>query len=294
MNKPLRFLPSVRIRLHEGRFQIEGLGAWYSYWRDPYYLLLTIPWTGFLALISLLYVLTNAVFGLIYLAGGDGIKNAQPHSFLDAFFFSVQTLSTVGYGYLYPDNLYANLVATIELLVGLLGVAVFTGLAFARFARPTARVLFSRVAVITPYEGVPTLMFRTANQRRNQILEAQLRVSLMRDEVSAEGHFMRRLYELKLLRSHSPSFSLGWSVMHPINENSPLYGMTPEALASSQTMLIVSLTGIDETVVQSVHARHTYAAADILWNQRFVDIFHITPDGHRLINYALFHEVTSI
>ena len=146
-----------------------------------------MPWFGFLLLILLTYVVINALFALVYLLGGEGVANAQPGSFLDHFFFSVQTLATIGYGFMYPKTLFANLIMTLEVMVGIVSIAVLTRLAFARFARSTARVVFSRVAVIAPHEGVPTLSFRAANKRRNRILEAQLRVYLLRDEVTAEG-----------------------------------------------------------------------------------------------------------
>jgi inward rectifier potassium channel len=289
-----RQLPVVHIKIQDGRFHILGSGAWHSYWREPYHLLLTIPWTGFIALTVLSYVVTNAVFGLLYLVQPGSIANAKPGSFLDAFFFSVQTLASIGYGAMYPQTVYAHTIVTIEAMVSLVGIALLTGLAFARFSRPTARVEFSQAAVIAPYEGAPTLMFRAANQRRNQILEAQVRLYLMRDEVSAEGQFMRRFYELKLLRSRTPSFTLSWTVLHAIDEYSPLYGATPESLIQMQASLVVSLTGVDETVSQAIHARHTYIAQDILWNYRLVDIFHETADGHRYINYNHFHDVVPL
>jgi inward rectifier potassium channel len=282
--------PIVHIQVQEGRFQVMGMGAWYSYWRDPYHLLLTLPWMGFVGLIVFSYVATNALFALLYLLGGNGIANAHPGSFLDAFFFSVQTMASIGYGAMYPQTIYANTVVTLEAMVGVVGIAVLTGLAFARFSRPTARVIFSRSAVITPYDGVPTLMFRAANKRRNQVLEAQLQVYLMRDEVSTEGQTMRRFYDLRLVRSRTPSFTLSWTAMHPIDEQSPLYGMTAEALAQVRTSIVASLSGIDETVVQTIHARHVYTSQDVLWNHRFLDIFHDTADGHRYIDYKYFHE----
>ncbi|BAY26188.1 K+ channel inward rectifier domain-containing protein [Calothrix sp. NIES-2100] len=284
-------LERVYIKIRDGQFKIVGLGAWYSYWRDPYHLLLTIPWTGFLLLIAVAYLVINAIFALAYLAGGDCVENARPGNFLDVFFFSVQTLASIGYGAMYPKTTYANTIVTIEAIAGLMGIALMTGLAFARFSRPTARVVFSRVAVITAHDGEPTLMFRTANQRRNQILEAQMRVYLMRDEVTAEGHKMRRIYDLTLRRNLSPSFTLSWSAMHIIDEFSPLYGMTQELLVKMHTSIVVSLSGIDETVAQVVHARHTYGSTDILWNYEFVNIIHETDDGHRYIDYQAFHDV---
>jgi inward rectifier potassium channel len=286
-----RIIPRVHIKINNGQFEVMGMGAWHSYWRDPYHLLLTIPWPGFLILICIFYVAINMLFALAYLLGGDCIANAQPGSFSDAFFFSVQTLGSIGYGAMYPKTAYAHIIVTIEAIIGLMGIAVMTGLAFARFSRSTARVMFSNVAVITQHQGMPTLMLRTANQRRNIILEANIRVNLMRDEVTSEGESIRRIYDLPLVRHQTPNFSLSWSVMHVIDESSPLYGMTPELLIKTHSLLMVSLSGIDETVAQVVHARHSYSPKDIVWNSRFVDIIHHTPDGHRYFDYNHFHDV---
>ncbi|MBD2439556.1 ion channel [Nostoc sp. FACHB-110] len=286
-----RSQPIVHLRFRNGNFEIMGLNVWHSYWRDPYHLLLTVPWTGFVLLICIFYIAINTLFAIAYFLGGDCIANARPGSFLDVFFFSVQTLASIGYGAMYPKTNYANMIVTIEAIIGVMGIAVMTGLAFARFSRPTARVIFSRVAVIVPHEGVPTLIFRSANQRRNLILEAQMRVYLMRDEITAEGQFMRRIFDLKLLRQQTPGFALSWSVMHVIDESSPLYGMTSESLSQTNSLLMISLTGIDETVAQVVHARHCYNANNIVWNSRFVDILHHASDGHRYIDYEHFHDV---
>jgi inward rectifier potassium channel len=275
------------------RFDVVRKGISHSHWKDPYHLLLTIDWPQFIALTIVSYVATNALFALLYLAQADSIKNARPGSFLDAFFFSVQTMATIGYGALYPQTDYANLLVSIEAFIGLLGVAMATGLMFARFSRPTAKVLFSRVAVITPNNGVPTLMLRVANERRNQILEAQIGLSLIRDEVTTEGHYFRRLYDLKLVRNQTRVFALSWMVMHVIDEDSPLYGQTAEVMEEAETDIVVTLTGIDETVWQTVHARHYYLTDEILWNMRFVDIFSRKPDGRRLLDFTKFHEVTS-
>lgn len=276
------------------RFDIVRKGLSHSKWRDPYHLLLTLNWTQFIGLTIVSYLVLNTLFALLYLAGGDCIKNARPGSFADAFFFSVQTMATIGYGAMYPQTDYANVLVSIEAFAGLLGVAMGTGLMFARFSRPTARVLFSRVAVIAPLNGVPTLIFRTANERRNQILEAQLGVSLLRDEITLEGEPMRRFYDLKLVRNQTRNFSLTWTVMHQIDESSPLYGMTPESLAQSQTDIVITLIGFDETVSQTVHARHYYITEEILFDRRFVDIFSIKQDGRRMIDYSRFHDVVPL
>ena len=290
---PLTKLPKVHINIHNGRINISGYGHWYNYWRDPYHLLLTVPWLGFLGLVSAGYVAINVCFALAFLAGGDCIANAAPGSFGDAFFFSVQTLGAIGYGVMSPTTTYANTLVAVEGLISILSIALMTGLAFARFAQPTARVLFSRVAVINRHNGVPTLTFRAANQRQNQILEAQTRVYFMRDEISAEGEFMRRFYDLKLVRDVTPAFSLPWTIRHPIDEDSPLYGLTPESLVKTNATLMVSLTGIDETVAQSLYARRSYTAQELVWNHRFIDLMHEAPNGDRYIDYNHFHDVTA-
>jgi len=281
----------VQIVKKNGRLNIVGVGKWYSFWRDPYHLLLTVPWTGFLAIVALGYMVGNALFALAYLVEGNSIANARPGNFFDAFFFSIQTMASIGYGAMYPQTLYANILVAIESLLGLIGLAMGTGLAFARLSQPTARVIFSRVAVITSYNGVPTLMFRTANKRGNQILEAELRVRLAKDEVNAEGHFMRRVYDLQLIRSQNPSFALSWTAMHPIDKSSPLYGSTLETLAQEESSIIITLMGIDETVSQTIYARYIYVAGDILWNMRFVDIILRSSNGDRYLDYSRFHDV---
>lgn len=286
-----RYLPQVRIRVEQGRFQILGLGAWYSYWRSPYYLMLTVPWQGFFAITIGLYAIANAFCALLFLLGGpDTIINAEPGSFSDAFFFSVQTSASIGYGVMSPGNAYAHLLVTLEAIVSLLGIAVLTGLAYARFSRPTAQVLFSQVAVVTPFQGTPTLMFRAANERRNQILEAQMRVYLTLDEVS-EGKMMRRFYDLTLLRDRNPSFFLTWTALHPIDQASPLYGLSQADLIRTHAALLVSLSGIDQTVAQAIHTRHTYYANDILWHRQLKDIIHVVESGDRQIDFAAFHEI---
>ena len=291
MNKKRRPRPYTRLVSGMGLLNIVRKGTSYSYWRDPYHLLLTISWLGFLGMFAGLYLASNVVFALVYLVGGNCIENAQPGSFLDAFFFSVQTMATIGYGAMYPRTTYANGVVTIEALMGMLGVAMVTGLAFARFSLPTAKVLFSRVAVIAPFDGVPTLMFRTANKRHNLIVEAQLQVTLVRNQVNQEGYFMRREHDLKLVRNQTAIFSLTWMVMHPIDEHSPLYGATAETLADAEAEIVVTLTGIDETVSQTIHSRHSFVASEILWNMQFVDTLSKTADGKLAIDYSHFHHI---
>ncbi len=270
---------------------VVRLGQPDPWWSDTYNRLLTLSWSQTLLLISLLYLAVNGGFALLYLVDPDSVGHVQRGSFWDAFFFSVQTLGTIGYGVMYPQDLYGNIIVTIEELAGLLGVAMATGLMFAKLSRPTARVLFSTRAVVTLHNGIPTLMFRAANQRRNQIVEAQVTATIVRNEMTIEGGWMRRFYDLTLTRSRSPIFSLTWTLMHPIDENSPLYGLTAALLEQVESEIVITLTGIDDTFAQVIHTRYSYIAPEISWNARFVDIIGRTPDGRRQIDFTQFHEV---
>lgn len=257
---------------------------------DLYHLLMDMSWARLMVFIAAAYLTLNTLFALAYLAGGDCIENAVPGSFHDAFFFSVQTMATIGYGKLVPRTSYANAMVAFEALCGIVGTAMSTGLMFAKFARPTARVLFSRVAVVAKRDGATSLMFRMANERGNQIVEASLRVVLARNETTREGESVRRFYDLALSRDRNAVFALSWTAIHPIDGASALRGETWESLADSDAMLIVSLMGIDETSAQTVHARHVYYPEDLRWNERFVDILDRTPEGRRRVDYRVFHD----
>jgi inward rectifier potassium channel len=284
----------VRVENNNGRLIVPGLNQWYNHWRDPYHLLLTIPWIGFLAIVSVAYLTLNALFALAYLAGGDCLNGAKPGSFSDAFFFSVQTLASIGYGAIYPKTFYANCLVTLEAIASLLLIAVVTGLSFARFSRPIAKVLFSHFIIINTHNQQQTLMFRVANERRNNILEATAQVYVMLDEVTAEGEFMRRIHELKLHRHRTPSLTLSWTIMHSIDPDSPLYGLTATDLARLHAQINVLISGVDETVAYSITARHSYAAEEILLDHRFEDIIHRLENGHGYFDYSRFHDVFKV
>jgi inward rectifier potassium channel len=289
--RPRREPVPVRRFSAKGLRAIERIGFTGAGWRDLYHGLMTMPMAALLAALAATYLASNLVFTGFYLLLGNGIGHARHGSFFDAFFFSVQTMATISYGQMFPQTLAANLVATAETVYGLLAVTIASGIFFSRFSRPTARVLFSRVCVVTPYNGVPTLMFRVANQRRNQIVEAQMSLAILRAEVSAEGLVMRRFQDLRLIRSRSMLFALTWTVMHPIDADSPLYGLGSEGVKAEDVELICSLTGIDDTFSQPVHARHVYGAEELRWAARFVDITGRTPDGRAYIDYTRFHDV---
>ncbi|WP_103666984.1 ion channel [Pseudanabaena sp. BC1403] len=286
--------PLIKLEQRDGVLQVVGGNSWHSYFRDPYHLLLTIPWIGFVGIVVGFDIFLNAVFAVLYLLDANAIAGIPKVGFMEAFFFSVQTLASIGYGVMNPQTLYANLLVTLESIASLMLFAVITGIAFTRFAKSSSRVMFSRVATIHNYNGIPTLMFRAANERRNNILEAKLSVYLMIDEVTEEGQMMRRLHELKLVREHSPVFLLSWTVMHTIDQSSPLYGLTLESMERLHAQVLVSLTGVDETVEGTLHARHFYAARNLKFDRRFVDVIHMGNDGHRYLDYTYFHETTAI
>ena len=271
----------IKLEQRDGILQIVGGNSWYSYFRDPYHLVLTIPWIGFFAIVVGFDLFLNAFFAVLYLLDANAIAGVKEVGFLEAFFFSVQTLASIGYGVMNPQTLYANLLVTLESIASLMLFALITGIAFTRFAKSSSRVMFSHIATIHNYNGIPTLMFRAANERRNNILEAKLNVYLMIDEVTEEGQMMRRLHELKLVRDRSPVFLLSWTVMHTIDESSPLYGLNVETMERLHAQILVSLTGVDETIEGTIHARHIYAARSLMFDRRFIDVIHMGNDGHR-------------
>jgi inward rectifier potassium channel len=287
-------LSPPRIIHREASDRVVAIGLPMPWAGDVYHHLVALPWTGFIAGLSLVYLGLNCLFALFYLLGDGAVLNARPGVFADAFFFSVETLSTIGYGQMSPATLYGNIVMTAEALTGVMLLAVAAGLMFARFSRPTARVLFSKVAVVAPFNSVPTLSLRLANARRNQILDAQVSVTLVRDERTTEGDWIRRFYDLLLVRQRTPIFAMTFTVMHAIDTTSPLYNANALSLVAEGAELVVTVTGVDETTSQIVHARTSYLAHEILWDQRFADVFTQTADGRLAIDYRRFHDTGPI
>jgi inward rectifier potassium channel len=258
---------------------------------DFYYQLLHDSWVFVLGVFAFVYLGTNCVFALLYLAGGDCIAGAEPGSFADAFFFSVQTFATIGYGELAPRTNYANLIVTLESMVGLLGVALATGIVFAKFSRPRANVRFSNNVLIAPYDGRPSLYFRVANVRGNDLVEATVRVSAMANHQTAEGHSLRRMQDLHLVRARSPLFRLSWLIVHVIDEHSPLHGQTQADLWRNRVIVVVSFTGLDATFAQTVHARHVYLPRDVVFDHHFDDMIEDLPDGRLEVDFSKFHGI---
>jgi inward rectifier potassium channel len=271
---------------------IRAVGRPWEPQKDIYHFLLRRSWAGFFVMVALGFLAANALFATLYVAQSGGILNARPGSFEDAFFFSVQTLATIGYGTMAPATRYAHVVVTIEALVGIVSVALVTGITFSKFSRPTARIVFSDRLVVTVRDGIPHLMFRLANWRSNQVLEAQLRLVLLVTEKTMEGETLRRPHELTLVRDRNPLFSLTWLAMHRIDESSPLHGPDVlERLRAQNAQIFVTLYGVDETVGQDIHARHRYELADIVWGGRFRDLIVDLPDGGRQLDYRVFHDI---
>lgn len=287
-----RARPRVRTRkLSRGERRVVLLGARSGGVTDLYHGLLGIPIWGLFVVLGSVYVGLNVIFAGLYLLDPHGVTGVKPGDFLDAFFFSVQTLSTVGYGALSPVDAYANLMVTAECFLNLVMLAVTTGVIFARVSRPTARVLFSKIATVTQFEGRPHLMFRAINERSNQILEAEVMLSLARQTVTAEGRVWRRFQDLEVTRRRTPLFALSWTIMHPLDESSPLYGASPESLVADQVELIVVISGVDDTFAQRIHARYAYGAENIVWDKEFENVLSIEPNGCWVLDYRKFHDV---
>lgn len=273
---------------------VAGRGQ--SRFRDFYHWLLTIRWSLFFACVAAVYVCVNLLFGVLYWLDPAGVAHLGRRSFWDAVFFSAQTLSTLGYGHWYPIDFYAKTVTSIEPLIGFMGLALVTGVLFARVSRPSTRIRFSREILIAPLYGKPTLMLRLANSRHNLIVGGEVAAYLVRMERSPEGQEIRRIYDLPLVRSRTPLFQMTWLVMHEITTASPLYGLAtppdPAARAGDQdTVVVVSFTGHDLSYSQTVHARHVYRIEDLRWNLYFANVTARLPDGRWRIDYSRFDEL---
>lgn len=270
--------------------EIEVVGAASTPLSDFYHRLLTAPWWADVLGISVVFLATNLLFGIAYALVG-GIAGARPGSLADHFFFSVQTMGTIGYGVMHPLTPAAEMLVTCEVITGLSLVALGSGVLFAKFSVPQARMQFARFATITPFDGVPTLMFRLGNERASRVLEATVRVTVTRKERSLEGVELYRMRDLTLERERSPMLSRSWMVMHRIVETSPLHGSTPERLEADETEIVLTVTGIDETSAQMLHARHAYDWDEVLWGARHADMLSRRPDGGLRLDMQSFHRV---
>ena len=274
---------------HGDGFDIHIVGGPRPDMRDLYHALLRVPWWGAMLVIIAAYVLLNALFATLYMGSG-GIANAEGN-FLDSFFFSVQTMGTVGYGTMYPQTRLANFIVVAESIVGLLVTAVATGLVFVRFSHVRPRVAFSEKIGISPVDGVPTLMVRIGNERRNGIVDVVFRVTLMRRTKTAEGVHIFRASDLVLVRNRAPVLNRSWMIMSRIEPGSSLHDYTPERFLAEDVTLTFEVSGTDDTSLQPVHARCVYAARNVVFGARLADVLSELPDGNVKLDLARFHDL---
>ena len=271
-------------------YAIELVGARRAELSDLYHWLLRISWWKALLVIAAVYLALNVLFALLYLLTG-GVANAEPGSFADAFFFSVQTFGTIGYGAMHPASAAANVIVVVESLVSLMTTALATGLIFVRFSLVKARIVFGEKAAIGPMDGVPTLMIRLGNDRSNQIYDAQMRASLMLTGFTKEGVKWYRSADLKLVRDRASGLARSWSMLHRIEADSPLRDLSPQSLQEQEAEITISVSGVDDTSMQAVHARHVYEHFSIVWGARLADVLSDTPEGNLVIDLRRFHEL---
>ena len=281
-----------RITIGQREVFTEGLSR--AVFNDLFHHFMTIGWPQLFATLAAFFLLFDVLFGLLYHLVPGCIANLSPPGFAGAFFFSVETLATVGYGDMHPQTFYGHAVAMAEIFVGLMSLAVITGIMFARFSRPRARFLFTRNAVVRPIDGKLTLIVRAANQRQNVVQDASARLRMLRDESTQEGYRIRRVVDLPLVRSEHPMFVLGWTLMHVIDDSSPLKSQTSASLRDSRATFILGMSGTDETTGQMLMARAEYSSDDIRWNATFRDILEESADGTLHMDYAKFDDVVPL
>jgi inward rectifier potassium channel len=282
--------PSKARVVRLGGREIIAEGLYLNFWSDISHRCMTASWPGFIGGAALVFVAFNAVFALFYWIGNAPISNVTHGAYIDYLYFSIETLSTAGYGDMHPQTHYGHFIATIELFTGIFSMSLMTGLIFARFSRPSSRVLFANSAVISNHEGAPTLMVRFANERHNVISNATAKLWILKNVVTAEGHPTRRFDELRLLKNESPAFALSWTLYHVIDEQSPLWGLSAEDLEAFDISLVVVVTGYDVVAAQIVHARKTYDYPVIMFGRRYFDVVHPSDDGRVRIDYGRFHD----
>ena len=283
---------SVSVRSGQVEFLKLNLQRWE--YRDIYQWFLALKWPEFIALIAGIYIVLNLIFAEFYELGNGSIAGLRPGSYEDAFFFSVQTLATVGYGHWYPQTLYGHIVTTIEIIVGVFGLAVMTGLIFVRFSRPAARILFSKAIVIGSLNGQPTLMLRVGNLRAQSMVEAEFRLLFTRDEPIVEGDSFRYFYNLKLHFDRLISFPAALTLRHTIDEQSPLFGETAESLAKSRATFVASVIGIDPVIPAAVQTQHDYTWRDVRFGERFVEIYSEPSDGKLTVDFGRLHDTEPV
>jgi inward rectifier potassium channel len=280
----------VRTGLGNSGRKVISSGLQRLVWQDLYHWFMTVRWPVVFAGFGAFFFAFNLLFAAIYSLQPHDIANLNPPGYWGFFFFSVETFATVGYGDMHPQSAFAHSVAAIEIYTGLMSLALITGMMFARFSRPKARFLFARYGVIRMIDGKLTLMLRAANARQNIVMEASAHLRLLRQERTPEGYSILRIHDLRLKRTEHPSFIFGWTLMHVIDDHSPLAAATAESLTASASNLLLTISGTDETTGQTLMARQSYSPAMLRWNHRFVDILS-SKDGVDYFDYTRFHEI---
>jgi inward rectifier potassium channel len=270
-------------------FLIRGLPS--NVLRDLFHHFMTVSWPRLFVTLAAFFLGFDLLFGLLYHLAPGCIANLNPPGFAGAFFFSVETFATVGYGDMHPQTLYGHLVAMVELFAGVMSLALITGIMFARFSRPQARFLFTRNAVVRPIDGKTTFVVRAANERQNVVQDASAQLRLLYDDTTLEGMGIRRIVDLPLVRSQHPSFALGWTLMHVIDDASPLRSETTQSLREKDASIILSVSGTDDTTGQVLSARTEYTSEDIHWNAAFLDLLEEAADGTLNVDYSRFDQV---
>jgi inward rectifier potassium channel len=258
---------------------------------DLYHHFLRKSWWQFLIIILSLFISVNLIFTFFYFEC-DGIQNA--HNKLDYFFFSVQTLSTIGYGFMYPTNLCSHVLIVTQSFLGLLFLSFLTGLVFAKFSLPRAKILFTKNALVCYEKDDLTFKFRMTNKRANQIVDARIKGVMLKLEKMADGSLFRRIHDMKLVRNEIPMFSLSFTVQHIIEENSPFYQETHESLVQKEALVIITITGLDETMSQMVSTRHSYNFDEIIWGAQFKDVLLRDENGELYFNFHNFDEIINM
>ncbi len=278
--------------IHLGDRDIRTIGGENAFWSDLYHRAMTASMSALFFGTLALFLGVNLLFALLYAMDSGGVGRVDDPHFLNLFFFSIEAFTTVGFGEMYPISTWSHLVYSIEGFTALLLTAALTGLIFARFSRPRARILFAANPVVAQHDGKTHFMLRIANARHNYIADANAQLWLIRIEPSKEGQRFRRFHELKLGRNQNPAFILSWTLFHVIDTSSMLHGLTADDLADGDYQFIVTMRGMDATASQELRTRKSYTHDQVLWGRRYADILTTDEAGLTTLDYSKFHETT--
>jgi inward rectifier potassium channel len=275
------------VKIGNREFITRGIDS--SFYSDAFHNSMVVSWPKFFLGFALYFVTMNLLFAAVFWLGGDCIANARPDSFVDKFFFSIETLATVGYGDMHPANFYAHSMVAVEIFLGLSTMAVFTGLIFARFSRPRARVIFADALTLSSHGGRTMLMARLANERHSSVNEARAEMWMTFSEVTSEGQTFRRFAPLPLVHALNPIFAFSWTLFHPVDETSPLHGLGPDELEEMDAFFLVVFNGLDDVSGQTLNVRKAYPRSEVRFGHVFSDILSSNENGVMQLDYGLIH-----